>query len=691
MFSDNLKEWFEGFPDLDRIELEESVFADIDNSMEIGKEDKFDKTHVSELGFNGSESDFDGFKPIVHGSALVEGEPGRAVKVEEDTSKPESNLNLSIEESKAEDFDGLKPIVCGSEPVRGESGCMVKVEEESKPEGNLSLPIEEVIGNVSLVDGLESGSSSSESDSECSSSSSSSSSSSDDDNDEDEEEEGEDEEEEDKEKVKGEAKNMDGADELEEGEIIGINEEVAVDGTDSDDDDEEEEEDDDEEDGTDEILSALDIELDEVDDEEEDAGALRGPIKSKNEVEVLPQVPPLDVELQPHHQMLPVGVVLSVISTKVIVEGREQHNPLNEGSILWITADRSPLGFVDEIFGPVKNPYYVVRYNSESEVPAGIHEGTSISFVPEFANHVLNEKNLHKKGYDASGENDEELSDDAEFSDDEKEAEYRRMQKMTKRAMNDQRVGNRKSNKKKNKSKNGCWKTDKNSSQQTSTGMGQNQHNFTTISASLVNHNCSSSVMGEQNFVGGSGFVPPFSVVPQSSGIITPSNGVWTNGMPVQHPQNAIFPNRISAEGMSLLSQNYQQQPIPLPTPAMPTMMPYQQQQFDPSSNTFPNLILPGGQSNLFAALASAPWMGIAGQNGTFGMGMQGQQFNSALQGISTNGPTMGGNCKLQPDGVQGNFESSQNFNMGASSSRGRKPYHRGRGRFTGGRGHQRS
>ncbi|PPD89543.1 hypothetical protein GOBAR_DD13529 [Gossypium barbadense] len=617
MFSDNLKEWFEGFPDLDRIELEESVVADIENSMEIGKEDKFDKTHVSELGFNGSESDFDGFKPIVHGSALVEGEPGRTVKVEEDKSKPESNLNLSIEESKVEGFDGFKPIVCGSEPVGGESGCTLKVEEESKPEGNLSLPIEEVIGNVSLVDGLESGSSSSESDSE--------------------------------------------------------------------------------------------------NDEEEDAGALRGPIKSKNEVEVLPQVPPLDVELQPHHQMLPVGVVLSslvifnhevclmmflsllqVISTKVIVEGREQHNPLNEGSILWITADRSPLGFVDEIFGPVKNPYYVVRYNSESEVPAGIHEGTSISFVPEFANHVLNEKNLHKKGYDASGENDEELSDDAEFSDDEKEAEYRRMQKMTKRAMNDQRVGNRKSNKKKNKSKNGCWKTDKNSSQQTSTGMGQlppnqNQQNFTTVSASLVNHNCSSSVIGEQNFVGGSGFVPPFSVMPQSSGIITPSNGVWTNGMPVQHPQNAIFPNRFSADGMSLLSQNYQQQPIPLPTPAMPTMMPYQQQQFDPSSNTFPNLVLPGGQSNLFAALASAPWMGIAGQNGTFGMGMQGQQFNSALQGISTNGPTIGGNCNLQPDGVQGNFESSQNFNMGASSSRGRKPYHRGRGRFTGGRGHQRS
>ena len=81
---------------------------------------------------------------------------------------------------------------------------------------------------------------------------------------------------------------------------------------------------------------------------------------------------------------------------------------------------------------------------------------------------------------------------------------------------------------------------------------------------------------------------------------------------------------------MPLLSQNYQQQPIPLVTPAMsmPTMMPYQQQ-FDPNLSTLPNVVLTGGQSNLFAAPAWAPWLGIAGQNSfsqtTFGMGMQGQ------------------------------------------------------------------
>jgi H/ACA ribonucleoprotein complex non-core subunit NAF1 len=69
---------------------------------------------------------------------------------------------------------------------------------------------------------------------------------------------------------------------------------------------------------------------------------------------------------------------------RVIVEGSVQHNPLNEGSILWITESRMPLGIVDELFGPVKNPYYLVRYNSEEEVLAGIGAGTNVSFVAEF-------------------------------------------------------------------------------------------------------------------------------------------------------------------------------------------------------------------------------------------------------------------------------------------------------------------
>ncbi|ONK75954.1 uncharacterized protein A4U43_C03F22310 [Asparagus officinalis] len=162
----------------------------------------------------------------------------------------------------------------------------------------------------------------------------------------------------------------------------------------------------------------------------------KGPIKSKHEIEDLPPVPLVELSLEQHHQTLPVGFVSSILGNRAIVDGSEQHSPLNEGSILWITETRLPLGRIDEIFGPVKNPYYIVRYNSEKEVPPGISVGTAISFVIAFASHILNEKHLYQKGYDASGLDDEEVADDVEFSDDEKEAEYKRSLRQNKRDTN---------------------------------------------------------------------------------------------------------------------------------------------------------------------------------------------------------------------------------------------------------------
>ncbi|CAL9093794.1 unnamed protein product [Musa textilis] len=165
---------------------------------------------------------------------------------------------------------------------------------------------------------------------------------------------------------------------------------------------------------------------------------VRGPIKSKNELEVLPSVPQVEITLKPHHQTIPMGVISSVLGNRVIVEGSVNHNPLNEGSILWITETRTLLGIIDEIFGPVKKPYYVVRYNSENDVPTGITDGTAVSFVIEFANYVL-DKNICNKGYDASGENDEEITNEVEFSDDEKEVEYRRSMRQAKRGPDDRK------------------------------------------------------------------------------------------------------------------------------------------------------------------------------------------------------------------------------------------------------------
>lgn len=124
-----------------------------------------------------------------------------------------------------------------------------------------------------------------------------------------------------------------------------------------------------------------------------------------------------------------------VVDKSVVVNGLEKHSPLVEGTILWITETRSVLGLVDEVFGPVKNPYYTVRYNSEKDIPLGIHEGTAISFVLEFSESIIDVKTLYDKGYDASGDNDEELYNEMEFSDDEKEAEYNRLQRQAKRGI----------------------------------------------------------------------------------------------------------------------------------------------------------------------------------------------------------------------------------------------------------------
>uniref|UniRef100_A0ACD5Z2U8 Uncharacterized protein n=1 Tax=Avena sativa TaxID=4498 RepID=A0ACD5Z2U8_AVESA len=169
------------------------------------------------------------------------------------------------------------------------------------------------------------------------------------------------------------------------------------------------------------------------DDDDEEEGALTGCINSKHDVEVLPPVPKIKIQLEPHHKTLPVGTISAIMGERVIVEGSVQHNPLNEGSILWITESRTPLGIVEELFGPVKNPYYLVRYNSAEEVPAGISAGTAVSFVIEFADHILNVKELYTKGYDESGGNAEDQTDDPEFSDDEKEAEYKRSLRLAKR------------------------------------------------------------------------------------------------------------------------------------------------------------------------------------------------------------------------------------------------------------------
>lgn len=384
---------------------------------------------------------------------------------------------------------------------------------------------------------------------------------------------------------------------------------------------------------------------------------------------------------------------------QVVVEGVEKHNPLAEGSILWITESRSALGIVDEIFGPVKNPYYIIRYNSESEVPSGVKPGTLVSFVPEFANHVLNDKSIYQKGYDASGANDEEVVEEEEFSDDEKEAEYRRMMKMKKRGTNDEKVGGSKKNdKKKSKYRPGNLKADQAANQPLRQGnipVNHSKHPGPPVIAPPEKGNgASSSGPGPGSASQPCGMMPPFPQMGLNPGFNIPSGA--GNSIPFQ-PQNMGLP------GLPANAMPWMQQLHPQPMYQIPLQggLPFQQQMDAGGSNLPPHMmVLSGGQSGYGASspgfLSMPAFLNQGLFNNPFGMGggtppqaPPPRPMNMGEQAMpASNMPQqVGFNPGFQPDNSKsGNFNTSPRFNQRRYSGGGRKPHQRGGGRLGGGR-----
>ncbi|XP_058729558.1 H/ACA ribonucleoprotein complex non-core subunit NAF1-like [Vicia villosa] len=428
-----------------------------------------------------------------------------------------------------------------------------------------------------------------------------------------------------------------------------------------------------------EMVSWSEAEADfDVDDEDE---VVVGPIWSTNEIQNLPPVPTVDVTLEPHHKMQPVGVVMSTLGPKVVVEGVEKHEPLNEGSILWLTESRKPLGLVDEIFGPVKNPYYVVRYNSENDIPAGIQGGTTlVSCVPEFADRVLNHKDLYRKGYDASGPNDEELSDEVEFSDDEKEAEYRKMRKMTKRGNSDQNPG-KNGKKRNNKSKFSLKEMVLPTPPKTSAAAQRVLHTAPNAPAvaPLVNHGNHSSFLGTGQ--GGTTAVSPFQ--PLNAGPNFAANAMWPNQTTfLQQSQLSLLPNAFPTNVGSYYPQNTQFS-HQFPVPGGPF-----QQQLNPSYGTHFPTMMPGLQPNIYPQQPNiypqqpvhAP--GFVGQNQMpFGLSSPFQPnqpspiFQAQQGSFQQNQPPPGFSpTELQPSpsSISGNPSP---FHPGSSASQGRPTF----------------
>jgi len=199
----------------------------------------------------------------------------------------------------------------------------------------------------------------------------------------------------------------------------------------------------------------------------DDDAAHAEPPRTKNEIaaDAVPPPPP-PPPVGPEEALVAVGEVISVVGDVVVVQSLPGLEPMDEASVLCLET-RQGLGAIEEVFGPVAAPLYATRApaarrSGAASAAAGGNEAAAAGrettgddatddtndvgddvtpdvkvgarvFAVEGRRRALDTRGLRAKGYDNSGQNDEEVADDEEFSDDEREAEAKRKRKQKKR------------------------------------------------------------------------------------------------------------------------------------------------------------------------------------------------------------------------------------------------------------------
>ncbi|KAF1832425.1 NAF1-domain-containing protein [Decorospora gaudefroyi] len=158
-----------------------------------------------------------------------------------------------------------------------------------------------------------------------------------------------------------------------------------------------------------------------------DEPGIPGPVKVKtlNEVEEKYEKP--DITVTEDTKITELGKVESIVENLVVVKANTSGDEqvLESGSALCLQNRR------------VEEPRYSFGFNDAAELATlGIEKDTPVYYVNEYSTLVETEPIRRQKHTDASNLHDEETND-VEFSDDEKEAEYKREQKAKKRARAD--------------------------------------------------------------------------------------------------------------------------------------------------------------------------------------------------------------------------------------------------------------
>jgi H/ACA ribonucleoprotein complex non-core subunit NAF1 len=168
----------------------------------------------------------------------------------------------------------------------------------------------------------------------------------------------------------------------------------------------------------------------------DEPGATKAKVKTLNEVEEQYEKP--DITVTAETKISELGKVESIVENIVVVKAKVSGDlqVLESGSALCLQ-DRTVIGNISEQIGRVEEPRYALGFNEAAEITTlGIAKDTPIYYVDDHSTFVFTEPLRAQKHTDASNLHDEETND-VEFSDDEKEAEYKREQKAKKRARQD--------------------------------------------------------------------------------------------------------------------------------------------------------------------------------------------------------------------------------------------------------------
>ncbi|KAI1412267.1 Gar1/Naf1 RNA binding region-domain-containing protein [Hypoxylon sp. FL1857] len=158
-------------------------------------------------------------------------------------------------------------------------------------------------------------------------------------------------------------------------------------------------------------------------------------VRTKNE---LPEevVPKPDVVITAEMNITELGVVEHIVENTVVVKAiiTGEYQVLDTGSVL-CNKDRTVIAAVADLIGNVRQPRYTARFTNEEEIKSfGLELGAKVFYPPSHATYVFTQALREQKGTDASNWHDEEAGDDEmEFSDDEKEAEYKKQLKAKKK------------------------------------------------------------------------------------------------------------------------------------------------------------------------------------------------------------------------------------------------------------------